>query len=217
MDTKALNDLEKKIRNVCRDFELEHDALTGNTINVRVAVENGVIMVRQVAAGGPVTAGLNYVVGEGTEMYKVGRVNTADLAQQGDTEREADSTFATYDPIHYADVEANGKKRSWDLPRLDDHTSDTDQMTVSPTLLNAHLPVEEMLTEREREDYHRHTDPVLPSVSTGPQSYVYEDAPGMIFESPEQHQIWQRAQTRKGRNAPNSTIPKPIDPNTSTI
>lgn len=81
--SEAMNDLEKKIRNVCRDFELEHDARTGNTINVRVEVKDNVITARIVATGGPVVGGVNYIVGNGDREMIIpmtsGGITAADL------------------------------------------------------------------------------------------------------------------------------------------
>lgn len=64
MDEHLLNDLQKKIRNVVHDFELEQRS-DGVYIGLLVELKDNVITVRAVAAGGPVMPGQNYIIGNG--------------------------------------------------------------------------------------------------------------------------------------------------------
>lgn len=66
MNETTLNDLQQKIRNTVRDFELEYglEGLVSVSLESprKIAVE-----VREWASGGPVMGGQNYIIGRGDE------------------------------------------------------------------------------------------------------------------------------------------------------
>jgi len=64
MNETALQDLLNKIRNTTKDFEHEQRA-SGVYIGLRVELKDNEIIVKAVAAGGFVTPGQNYIIGNG--------------------------------------------------------------------------------------------------------------------------------------------------------
>jgi len=92
-----------------------------------------------------------------------------------------------------------------DRPQMDEPAQDTDQM------ITAHDPLAGMAEtgRMNTADVAAPNESIYPTSDTvgghdwssrmEPTAYTYDDAPGQVFASPEEHAAWQRQQNRRSR------------------
>lgn len=223
MNENALKDLQQKIRNVVHDFELEHGlhglmnvGMEASRITIEARESDGTFtmtsptwdsglenVLRGKQASGAVYDGETpYLPSSSPVSPPSPDVDWADLGERqmrlsetiipnesgideppafparlGEERNAVDLPDWVTDAQQQAEISEAGRVNSADVPRIDEGVpSDTQRMTAQSDPLKA-----------------------ADITHTTHAGYVYDDAPGMTFSSPEEHEAWQRQQQRRAR------------------